>query len=377
MKFSDLRCSSIVFNKLLSFLKKDSTFKPMKKIIVLVLGILFTIISVAQMKTYNIHFGDEVQLTNASFRGADFAYSTALVSGSNGKVFKASSAHKPLSWQMLHLPDCDSLQFRDVAILNDKTFLLMAAGEGAHAQIWKSIDSGKHWNKVYQNLLPKAFFNGFDFWDSKRGILISDPIDEQVYLLETNDAGNTWQRLQSESLPILNGKEYGFAASGTGIQCFGEGNIAVGTGGEVARIFRSTDYGNSWSVENTPILQGSNSQGIFSVHFLNNQKAMAVGGDYASDELAGNNIIHLNAGDTWTNLAAAENIRFKSCVRYLNASLILVTGTSGTAITYNAGDSWEYLPDVKGYHTIAYNTSLKRGFMAGSEGRVLEFWVEG
>lgn len=347
----------------------------MKKFFVPVLYILFPIFSTAQMQTYSIHFGDEIQLETTSFRGADFNHDIAIVSGSNGKVFKASSSNETLLWEMLTLPSsCDSLQFRDVAILSETDFLLMSAGEGELAQIWKSTDGGKQWHKVYQNVLEKAFFNGFDFWDDKRGVLISDPIDDKVYLLKTKDAGNTWQRIHSKSLPVLKDKEYGFAASGTGIQCFDDGNIAVGTGGSVARIFRSKNYGKSWQVSSTPILQGADSKGIFSIHFLNEQLAIAVGGDYANDQLAGNNVVQLNANGVWENIAAAKNVRFQSCVQILNEDWIIATGTSGTVISKDAGLSWINAEGVKGYHTIAYKPSLKRGFMAGSEGRVVEFW---
>jgi len=196
----------------------------MKKFYLLSLYNLFIIICTAQMQTYTIHFGNEIQLNQTSFRGADFAQDIALVSGNNGQVFKALSTGDTLRWEKFSLPlDCDSLQFRDVAVLSETGFLLMSAGEGELAQIWKTTDGGKQWEKVYQNQLEKTFFNGFDFWDDKHGVLISDPIDNWVYLLETKDAGNTWQRLQSKSLPVLMDKEYGFAASGTGIQCFEEG----------------------------------------------------------------------------------------------------------------------------------------------------------
>lgn len=228
--------------------------------------------------------------------------------------------------------------------------------------------------KKYHNLNKKAFFNGFDFWDEQQGVLISDPIDQYVYLLQTKDGGSTWKRLKSESLPRLFGKEYGFAASGTGIQCFGDGKIRIGTGGAAARIFSSNNYGKNWKIEETPIVQGSESQGIFSIDFLNEKQAIAVGGDYANDTIAGNNIISLN--EDWVINEASKYIKFKSCVKFLTDKIILTTGTSGTAISYNAGEDWTYLKDVKGYHTIAFDKVSSRGILAGSEGRVLEFWLK-
>lgn len=331
-------------------------------------------LSFAQVKTSKVKFGNEAVLAECSFRGAAINNNIAVVSGSNGKVFKGQLNEKPLQWNLLTVPGCDTLQFRDVAILNDTTILLMSAGEGKSAQIWKTSNAGKNWYKTYQNIKKKAFFNGFDFWNEQQGVLISDPIDGHVYLLETKDGGASWDRLKSESLPVLQGKEYGFAASGTGIQCFGDGAIRIGTGGNVARIFSSNDYGKSWQVEETPILQGKDSQGIFSVDYLNEEQAIAVGGDYANDTLAGNNLIPLNK--SWLVTATSKDIKFKSCVKFLTAEIILTTGTSGTAITYNGGKSWAYLKEIKGYHTIAYDKTTGKGVLAGSEGRVLAFWLK-
>ena len=345
----------------------------MNQIIVSFILILFSSLSFAQLKTNKIQFGEEVVLADCSFRGAAVAHNMAIVSGSNGKVFNALLSEKPLQWNLRTVAGCDTLQFRDVAILNAQVILLMSAGAGKSSQIWKSKDAGATWKKEYQNLKAKAFFNGFDFWDDQQGVLISDPIDKQVYLLQTKDGGSNWSRLKGENLPTLLGKEYGFAASGTGIQCFGNENIRIGTGGQVARIFGSNNYGKSWQIETTPILQGSDSQGIFSIDYFNEKQAIAVGGDYANDTLIGSNVITLNK--SWVVTDTSKNIKFKSCVKYLNENVILLTGTSGTAISYNAGESWAYLKNTKGYHTIAFDKLTNQGILAGSEGRVLAFWL--
>jgi len=347
----------------------------MYKIISFLLLVLISTLSFAQLKTNKVNFGEEVVLAaECSFRGAAVKNNMAVVSGSNGKVFKAELGEKPLQWNLLTVPGCDTLQFRDVAILNDTTIILMSAGEGKSSQIWKSTNTGKRWEKKYHNLKDKAFFNGFDFWNDKQGVLISDPIDRHVYLLQTKDGGSSWYRLKSKSLPTLYTKEYGFAASGTGIQCFGDGKIRIGTGGNVARIFSSNDYGKNWQVEKTPILQGKDSEGIFSIDYLNAKQAIAVGGDYANDTLAGNNLITLN--ESWEVTDTSKNVKFKSCIKFITEKIILTTGTSGTAITYNGGESWAYVEELKGYHTIAFDKTTNKGVLAGSEGRVLAFWIE-
>jgi len=346
----------------------------MFKLVTGIAFILFSSFSFAQMKTGKVQFGEEIVLADCSFRGVAIAHNMAVVSGSAGKVFKASLNENSLQWKLLTINSLDTLEFRDVAILNEQIILLMSAGEGTASQIWKSVDGGERWKKEFQNTNEKAFFNGFDFWDNKRGVLLGDPVDKHIFLMQTNDGGSSWEKIVSKNLPYVKGKEYGFAASGTSIQCFEASKIRIGTGGDVARIIGSNDGGKSWEIQETPILQGNPSQGIFSIDYLNEEQAIAVGGDYAIDTLAGTNLISLK--EDWLVTDASEIIKFKSCVKYLTDEIILITGTSGTAISYDGGESWVYLKELKGYHTIAFNKQLNRGILAGSEGSVLEFWLE-
>lgn len=119
----------------------------MNKIILSLTLIVFSTFSFAQMKTNKVKFGEEVILADCSFRGAAVANNIAVVSGSNGKVFKALLNEEAPQWNLLKVPGCDTLQFRDVAILSDQVILLMSAGQGKSAQIWKSKDGGKLWKK--------------------------------------------------------------------------------------------------------------------------------------------------------------------------------------------------------------------------------------
>lgn len=337
--------------------------------------LLSNVLLFAQADENQLKFAEEQKLSEASFRGAAIGHNMAFVSGSRGEVYKATLSELQLKWQLIELPKIsktDSLQFRDIAILDEQTILLMSAGEGYKSQIWKSNNRGSSFNKVYQNKFDKAFFNGIDFWNAKHGLLISDAIDEHVYLLETNDGGDNWTRLQSKELPMLNQKEYGFAASGTGLHCVNDSAVFVATGGSSARVFQSNNFGKNWKLYNTPMQHGASSKGIFSIDMFSKTIGIASGGDYAEDTLNGNNIIHFQLGK-WEISSSANDIKFKSCIKYLTEEIILATGTIGTAVSYNGGQSWEYLGDIKPYHTIAFDTKSGRGIMTGGEGRVISF----
>lgn len=200
--------------------------------------------------------------SNASFRGiAVKNEKEAWVCGTNGTVLKTTDGGK--YWQKIQVPGADSLDFRDMELLNEHTILLMSAGTGKSSQIHKSTDDGATWKAVYINEMPDAFFDGFDFWDENTGILISDPIDEKLYLLKTEDGGEHWERAGTETLPALEKGEYGFAASGTGIFTYGNQKVWIATGGANARVFYSPDQGENWEVFKTPMINGKPSTGSF------------------------------------------------------------------------------------------------------------------
>lgn len=317
-----------------------------------------------------VFFMDKTILGKASFRGVAVANDIAVVAGSGGQAYLANLNKK--KWTRLNVTSDDNIEFRDVEILDGNTILLMSAGEGKASKIFKSNDAGKSWKMVFENQHEKAFFNGFDFWDNKHGVLISDPIDDKLYLLETKDGGETWQRLQSPILPQLNKNEYGFAASGTGIKCFAIGELRVATGGATARVFSSSNYGKKWTIEKPSIIQGGDSKGIFSIDYLDSKTGIAVGGNYQADTYTGDNLC-LYQNKKWLKPKGAEVLQYASCAQYLNQNMVLATGTSGTAISNDGGANWNYLPKIEPYHAISYDTENNIGLLSGGNGRTQWF----
>lgn len=310
------------------------------------------------------------KIADASFRGSSIGDDGSIyVSGSNGSVY--SSTDKGANWKACVVPDSDTLDFRDVQVLAKEKVLLMTAGSGTASRIYQSSDAGATWRKVYQNEQPAVFFNGFAFWNENDGVLIGDPDDDsKLYLLITDDGGVTWNRIGAESLPLLTKDEYGFAASGTGIFTKGTSELFIGTGGGSSRIYHSTDKGATWSVYNTPIVQGEPSKGMFSVHFYESGKGIAVGGDYKKDkDKNGNVILSTDNGKSWKLAPGHSNVGFQSCVQKIGNNVLLSTGTSGTYLSKDDGRNWELLSE-EGFHTMAISPDGSYGILAGGEGRV-------
>jgi photosystem II stability/assembly factor-like uncharacterized protein len=274
------------------------------------------------------------------------------------------------TWESGTVPDASELDFRDVEAFDAETALLLSAGEPA--KIFKTMDGGRSWVEQYSNGTPGVFFDSVAFWDAETAVAFSDPIGGSFLIIKTTDGGTTWQPVPSESLPAPAAGEAGFAASGTCIGVQGTTHAWIGTGGSAARVLRTTDQGESWSVAETPITSGEPSTGIFSVALLDESTGVIVGGDYRNPESRGANAaLTTDGGLTWT-LADKPPLGYRSCVTYVpNASktTLVAVGTSGSDISVDGGKTWTHLGS-EGFHVVGFSPSGSVGWAAGADGRI-------
>ncbi|MDA7492560.1 hypothetical protein N9222_02185 [Pseudomonadales bacterium] len=306
--------------------------------------------------------------TEASLRGVAVAgKKEAWVSGSAGTVMRTTDAGK--SWDRVRVPDADELDFRDVEIPTPGTILLMAAGPGKASKLVRSVDSGKSWKVVLQNTNPEGFFDGMDFDETgKHGLLYGDPINGRLDLYVTHDGGASWKPTPPDGRPTLQQGEYGFAASGTGIT-ISKSVAYVATGGALARVWRSTDWGQSWEVATTPVHAGDESSGIFSIGFLDANRGLVVGGDYAQPQLNEGNLARSSdGGKTWVAQPDVK-LEHKACLRPLGKEGVVVCGRTGVAISRDSGKTWQSV-EGGGYFTVDVDVNARVAYLAGSDGRV-------
>ena len=306
--------------------------------------------------------------TDASLRGVEVAgKKEAWVSGSGGTVMRTIDAGK--SWERIQVADADELDFRDIEIPMPGTVLLMAAGPGNASKLLRSIDAGESWEVVLQNSKPEGFFDGMAFDETgMHGLLYGDPIDGRLDLYVTHDGGASWAPTPLESRPMLEQGEYGFAASGTGIT-ISKSVVYVATGGAVARVWRSTDWGQSWEMADTPVHAGDESSGIFSIGFFDAKRGLVVGGDYAQPKLNEGNLARSSdGGKTWV---AEPNVKLehKACLRPLGEEGVVVCGRTGVAVSSDSGKTWQSV-DGGGYFTVDVDANGHVAYLAGSGGRV-------
>lgn len=308
---------------------------------------------------------------DASFRGlAVRSENETWVTGSSGTVIRTIDAGR--TWQRISVPGADELDFRDIEILPAGIVILMSVGNDDASRILRSTDAGETWKTVLINTEPKGFFDGMTFDEQgQHGMLFGDPINGRLDMYRTTDGGATWEQVPKTQRPRLKEGEYGFAASGTGI-VMREGNIWIATGGSVARVHHSADSGKTWSAIDTPVRSGNESSGIFSIDFIDSERAVVVGGDYKLPELDRNNVARsIDGGKSWVPLPQCR-MPHKACVRFLGDGRLLTCGRTGVAFSSDHGQTWQVIT-TDSYFTLAVDRDTGSGFLAGSNGRVARF----
>lgn len=253
--------------------------------------------------------------TTENLRGVSVVSSAiAWASGTHGAYLRTTDGGA--SWNSAQVPGAEALDIRDVEAFSEREAYLLSAGPGELSRIYKTTDGGRNWTLQFTNPDAKGFFDCMAFWDSKHGLALGDPVDGRFVLITTKDGGKSWKRLPSQAIPPAIAGEGAFAASGTCVAVQGKNNVWFATGGSVARVFRSADRGESWSVVETPIVHGNESSGIFSIAFRDALHGVIAGGDYKHPEHGGSNLAFTeDAGHTW-QLAKASPQAYFSAVAF-------------------------------------------------------------
>lgn len=293
----------------------------------------------------------------------------AWISGSHGNFAKTVDGGKNWIWDSI--PGTEALDFRDIEAFDDKTALVISAG--LPAKIFKTADGGENWQEKYSDTTKGVFFNSFDFWDKNNGIAVSDPLSDGFFIIETQDGGENWSRINPAKIPAPIKGEAQFAASGTCIVTYGKSDVCFVTGGAAARAFISHDKGNSWQVYSTPIMQNEQTKGIYSIAFYNKNTIAIVGGDYTKPQIKINTAAVSNdGGKSWKVPSVFPPSGFNSCVKYVPETMgkyLLAVGTERSNYSNDGGHTWQLL-DTMPYHTLDFEPGGKFGWAAGSDGRV-------
>lgn len=309
-----------------------------------------------------------------SIRGLSVVNNNIIwASGSQGSVARSVDGGKTFAW--LTVPGYEKNDFRDIEAFDANTAIIMAITEPA--AILKTTDGGNNWRKVFEDTTRGAFFDAMDFSDSQNGVLLGDPIDDKVFIAQTQDHGEHWAILSPgrnrQGIPAMKGEAF-FASSGTNIKLMGYGNhhFVFASGGLASRFFQGA-YPDS-----LPIMQGKPSAGANSIAVFANRKAVIVGGDFTKDSISSDNCVLIDLGEDNTTkfrIPQTPPHGYRSCVIYIDKNRLLTCGTSGVDFSNDGGRNWERI-SLESYHVCQKAKKGKAVFLAGANGRIAR-WIRG
>lgn len=265
---------------------------------------------------------------------------TVYFAGSIGDIGFTNNGGKTWSRKFLKYDDSIVPHFRSIAKNKMGLFVLSI---GNPALLYKITENDT--SIVYKEEHNKVFYDAMDFFDDgKHGIAVGDPIEDCASIIITKDGGNSWKKIPCDKLPKFEDGEAFFAASNTNIKTLGS-SVWIASGGKKSRIIRSDDYGNTWKIFDTPIIQGVGPQGIYSIDMANFRNGIVFGGDFSKpNENKANKAITINGGKTWTLVSDGNEPNYKSCVQYVpftNGKEVFSVGKTGLSFSNDGGITWK------------------------------------
>lgn len=265
-------------------------------------------------------------------------------------------------------------EFRSIAATNESIFILSVGNPAMLIRINKKTLEE---TLVYKEDHEKVFYDSMQFVDDLNGFAMGDPIENCLALIKTSDGGKTWQKVSCDILPSISEGEAAFATSNTNLIVKGK-SIFMVSGGKKSRVFVSKDFGSTWNVYDTPIVQGATMTGIFTADFYNEKIGIIAGGNYEKqDQNWANKAITKNGGKTWKLIAEKEAFGYASCIQFVpngqGKKLISVGGT-GMYYSDNFGKSWTKFSDDKDFYTFRFES--EKVFYATGRNKLVRFEIQ-
>lgn len=296
---------------------------------------------------------DTLLQDSVSIRAIEIMNEQVWYAGSKGKYGFISLKDKKI-FNGVIARDTLLPEFRSIALASKNVFLLSVSSP---ALLYKLDEEGKNNQLVYMETGKNVFYNSMQFFDSESGIAIGDPVENCLNILITRDGGNIWDKISCNDLPKTESGEGAFAASNTNIAIKND-KVWIASGGKKSNVYHSRDKGNTWEVFETPILQGREMTGIFSIDFYDENIGFAVGGDYENQEInSKNKIITADGGKTWQTIADDQDFGYASCVRFFpgsNGNALVVSSPSGIYYSNDRGSSWRKIYNAANIYTLKF-----------------------
>lgn len=311
----------------------------------------------------------------ASLRGSAVYQNSLWVTGSDNTVYVSQDAG--ITWQDRSVVADITTDFRDIALFDKNTAIVMGAGAGQQSVLFKTIDAGKTWQLLLLNQDSKGFYDAIAFWDKDIGLLLGDPVDGFYVVKKTEDAGKTWRRIAQLKLPKMLAKEAAFAASGNTLITGESGQAWLTTGGFSASVYYSADWGESWQRQKVPLYQQTQTAGGYALALNKQQQVFVLGGDYLQRPESYANIATFTQ-QQWQAVDAGQ--RGLRSAMSCSESICITSGKTGSDISADNGNNWLEFDDIsaakndQGFYTLASDKGLF--LAAGVDGKVAVYFAK-
>lgn len=330
----------------------------MKKLLLLSFTIISSILSSQKFKI------DTLLTDKISIRAIQLWDGKVWYAGTDSKFGYVGIKDKSDRKQILL--SAKNLQFRTLAY-NKSNFYTINIESPAY--FFKVNRKTLHTSVVFTDQDKTAFYDAFKFTDNSYAIAFSDPTENQKLNISlTRNSGDSWIHCNNcPDFPLLEKGEAAFAASNSSIASVGN-FIWIATGGTKSRIYRMKNKDCNWQVFETPFIQGTSSQGIYSIDFYDKNFGIAVGGDYTKQADNINNIATTkDGGQTWQIQASGENAGYITCVKFrpkTKGKDIVAVGDQHISFSSDYGKTWTKISDEKNLYACDWldnNTLILAG----------------
>jgi photosystem II stability/assembly factor-like uncharacterized protein len=316
--------------------------------------------------------------TNAGLRGIHaVGGGVAWASGTNGTILRTEDGG--YMWQSCAMPPgAEKLDFRGIWAWDANTAIVMSSGPGDLSRLYKTTDGCSSWKLLYTNTDKDGFWDAVQFLNQDLGYLLGDPVGGSLKVIRFSSDRKGGDSRTDLAGPKIGEKKLGaFAASNSSLALSfaaspGMVKAWLATGGQGGAIVFMGQLVAPFCTCGQPLLDpipvplasGTDSSGVFSLAFRDQDHGMAVGGDYKKpNEPQGTAAWTADGGKSWT-AATKPPHGYRSSVAWDPADKAwIAVGTNGSDVSFDDGKTWQYLDSGN------WN-ALSLPWVVGPEGRI-------
>jgi photosystem II stability/assembly factor-like uncharacterized protein len=149
------------------------------------------------------------------------------------------------TWESISFPHNEPGYFSYLSALNGDVAWIAYVDYAEGNKLLKTTDGGMNWTQ--QPVYFGVWINHAHFFDENVGVVMGDPDDLGFEIYTTTDGGESWTRVDPNTIPAPLPDEIGYSGY---YEVIGS-EIWYET--SVGRVFHSPDEGNTWTVRNGPL----------------------------------------------------------------------------------------------------------------------------